>query len=68
LYEILPIKIKEVTVGLLQLCCVCFTEEEIEVYDLFPDYDEDEDDDQCMITIKEAMCALEVNNSLLSSV
>ncbi|KAL4238848.1 Leucine Rich repeat [Mactra antiquata] len=33
--------------------------EEIEVEDLFPDYEDDEEDDPCMITIKEALVALE---------
>ncbi|XP_053408279.1 leucine-rich repeat-containing protein 74A-like [Mercenaria mercenaria] len=43
----------------LKRLCEFMEEEEIEVYDLFPDYDEDDDDDPVLITIKEALCALE---------
>lgn len=40
-----------------------FTEEELEIEDLFPDYEDEDEEGTLMLTTKEAICAIEVSGN-----
>lgn len=55
---------KDILTKNLKLLCEFMEAQEIEVEDLYPDYEEVEEEEQVMVTVKEVLCALEFSGKV----